>query len=99
MLFAPKGLISLNEFKAACRHLNTCRLPGTNSVDEEGISDLAKSIDLNGDGEIDFNEFLEAFRIVDSDRQRNSDEGTEEAIEELDLPKSAVASQRRGLFK
>ncbi|OON23719.1 EF hand, partial [Opisthorchis viverrini] len=54
------GHISLAEFQAAC-----LRLPNRAHIDEKSISDMARSIDLNKDGEIDFNEFLEAFRLAE----------------------------------
>ncbi|XP_062837292.1 serine/threonine-protein phosphatase with EF-hands 2 isoform X6 [Anolis carolinensis] len=55
------GLISLEEFhqtwKLFSDHMNI-------NISDESISDLARSIDFNKDGNIDFNEFIEAFRLV-----------------------------------
>ncbi|XP_077984118.1 serine/threonine-protein phosphatase with EF-hands 2-like isoform X2 [Glandiceps talaboti] len=56
------GQISMEEFQEACKilahHINS-------QISEEQIRDMARSIDMNKDGYIDFNEFLEAFRLVD----------------------------------
>ncbi|XP_067116777.1 serine/threonine-protein phosphatase with EF-hands 1 [Osmerus mordax] len=55
------GLISIEEFRQTWRlfsaHLGV-------AVDNTAIDELARSIDFNKDGSIDFNEFLEAFRVV-----------------------------------
>ncbi|XP_033864193.3 serine/threonine-protein phosphatase with EF-hands 1-like isoform X2 [Acipenser ruthenus] len=55
------GLISIEEFRQTWRlfssHLHI-------HVDNAAIDDLARCIDFNKDGSIDFNEFLEAFRVV-----------------------------------
>ncbi|XP_009884795.1 PREDICTED: serine/threonine-protein phosphatase with EF-hands 2 [Charadrius vociferus] len=55
------GLISFEEFhqtwKLFSSHMNI-------EVTDDGINDLVRSIDFNKDGNIDFNEFLEAFRLV-----------------------------------
>ncbi|CAH2301495.1 serine threonine- phosphatase with EF-hands 2 [Pelobates cultripes] len=56
------GLISFEEFKHTWKllssHLNI-------EVSDEAICNMARSIDFNKDGNIDINEFLEAFRLVD----------------------------------
>lgn len=55
------GLISFEEFqqtwKVFSSHMNI-------ELKDDGINDLVRSIDFNKDGNIDFNEFLEAFRLV-----------------------------------
>nr|XP_056711894.1 serine/threonine-protein phosphatase with EF-hands 2 [Euleptes europaea] len=55
------GFISFEEFhqtwKLFSAHMHI-------EISERSICDLARSIDFNKDGNIDFNEFLEAFRIV-----------------------------------
>uniref|UniRef100_A0A8C5D928 Serine/threonine-protein phosphatase with EF-hands n=1 Tax=Gouania willdenowi TaxID=441366 RepID=A0A8C5D928_GOUWI len=55
------GLISIEEFRQTWRlfsaHLGV-------DIDDSAIDDLARSIDFNKDGSIDFTEFLEAFRVV-----------------------------------
>ncbi|TDH16922.1 hypothetical protein EPR50_G00002850 [Perca flavescens] len=55
------GLISVEEFRHTWRlfsaHLGV-------DIDDRTIDDLARSIDFNKDGSIDFTEFLEAFRVV-----------------------------------
>ncbi|KAF7260899.1 hypothetical protein EG68_01956 [Paragonimus skrjabini miyazakii] len=66
------GHISLEEFKNACM----C-LPNRSNLDDESITDLAKSIDINKDGQIDFNEFIEAFRIVEMEVERE-EQGNDE---------------------
>lgn len=56
------GLISFEEFhqtwKLLSSHLKT-------EISDKAIADLAQSIDFNKDGNIDINEFMEAFRLVD----------------------------------
>ncbi|XP_025911161.1 serine/threonine-protein phosphatase with EF-hands 1 [Apteryx rowi] len=55
------GLISLEEFHQTWRLF--CVHTGM-EMDNEAIDKLANSIDYNKDGNIDFNEFLEAFHVV-----------------------------------
>lgn len=65
-LFCLTGLISFEEFhqtwKLFSSHMNI-------ELTDDGINDLVRSIDFNKDGNIDFNEFLEAFRLVKQSQQ------------------------------
>ncbi|GFQ73959.1 hypothetical protein TNCT_223281 [Trichonephila clavata] len=69
------GSISMEEFADACaflgEQLGKSIPPGT-------IQDLAHSIDMNKDGFIDLNEFLEAFRLVNGNRPFPDDPRPEE---------------------
>jgi len=63
------GLISSEEFEEACHMLN--KYSSTHIIPSTSIKDLAKTLDINKDGMIDFNEFLEAFRLVTISVQEN----------------------------
>ncbi|KAJ7319571.1 hypothetical protein JRQ81_019082 [Phrynocephalus forsythii] len=55
------GLISIDEFRQTWKLFN---LHLKINIDDESIDNLARSMDFNKDGSIDFNEFLEAFHVV-----------------------------------
>lgn len=61
----------MEEFSETCellsRHIDV-------PIPKVEITDLARSIDINKDGYIDFNEFLECFRIVESSKKSMGEE-------------------------
>lgn len=68
----------MNEFEDACellaQHLDSPIAP-------QHVKDLAKSIDINHDGVIDFNEFLEAFRLVDRSMTAKEEEDSDDLLD------------------
>ena len=60
----------MEEFEEACRVLNGFNEESV--IPASSISDLAKALDINKDGNIDFNEFLEAFRLVNNSVEEKS---------------------------
>lgn len=60
------GQISLDEFGEAC-HLLHKHLPEHDT--EEDLLEMCKMMDINKDGLVDLNEFLEAFRLCDQARR------------------------------
>ncbi|GLV35149.1 retinal degeneration C [Carabus blaptoides fortunei] len=82
------GYISLEEFSDAC---NLLRQHMPNPITQEQLVDICRLMDINKDGLVDLNEFLETFRLVDTDHQRRDD------IQVLeDAKKSPVLSSRTG---
>lgn len=59
------GQVSMEEFSEAI-DLLAVHLPGASN--KEQFLHTCKLMDLNNDGQVDLNEFLEAFRIVDQQR-------------------------------
>ncbi|XP_055328222.1 serine/threonine-protein phosphatase with EF-hands 2-like isoform X2 [Paramacrobiotus metropolitanus] len=58
------GILTMEEFQKGCILLN--KHMGS-PLSEEQIRDLAVSLDINKDGQIEFNEFLEAFRLAETE--------------------------------
>lgn len=56
----------MEEFSDACdllgRHL-------ASPIPQQQMAEMARCMDMNKDGKIDLNEFLETFRIVSSDQE------------------------------
>lgn len=76
------GYISLEEFKDACdllgEHLE---------YPQEQALDICKAMDINKDGLVDLNEFLETFRLVDMEKNPGAvqDVDTDEEMERIQL--------------
>lgn len=66
------GYITLDEFSEACSLLSK-HIP--DSVPQEQLLDICRSMDMNKDGQVDLNEFLETFRLVDIHRDVESSSG------------------------
>ena len=71
------GYLTIDEFEEACTVLSQ-----HTDVDfpPNYACDLANSMDLDKDGRICFNEFLECFRIVDNEERRISFQRQETAL-------------------
>ena len=63
-LTSPSGFLSLDEFADACSLLRNYLCE---PIPYDEMVNMARSMDINKDGFIDFNEFLETFRLVDID--------------------------------
>ncbi|KAK4887062.1 hypothetical protein RN001_003333 [Aquatica leii] len=61
------GYISLEEFSDAC---NLIREHMPNPISHDQLLDMCRLMDMNKDGLVDLNEFLETFRMVDPEQQR-----------------------------
>ena len=60
----------MEEFSDACELLGTHL---SSPIPRQQMVEMAKSMDMNKDGRIDLNEFLETFRIVSSGQEPTPD--------------------------
>ncbi|CAF5125323.1 unnamed protein product, partial [Rotaria sp. Silwood1] len=73
--FNHSGFISRNEF-SDCVKLLLYGENGNGDVNEAYIEELSSAMDLDKNGKIDVNEFLESFRIVNVKKSGNSNQQT-----------------------
>jgi len=66
----PLGEITLDEFEKAI-DLLVAHMPGVYSKAE--MLEKCRMMDLNGDGKVELNEFLEAFRLSDIHRKQQQE--------------------------
>lgn len=66
------GYITLDEFSDACALLSQ-HMP--DPIPQEHLLDICRSMDINKDGQVDLNEFLETFRLVDIHKDLESPTG------------------------
>lgn len=59
------GYISLEEFSEAC---NLIKEHMPNPITQDQLVDICRLMDINKDGLVDLNEFLETFRMVDPEQ-------------------------------
>ena len=64
LIILLSGLLSREELRAGCELL--AKHNGSISLSPEDLDNLVDTMDINKDGEINFNEFLESFRMVDN---------------------------------
>lgn len=95
------GFISMTEFEEACGILSK---HASIAIPQSHITDIAHSLDLNKDGQIDFNEFLEAFRIVNMGGdvgfgQDDADSPTISERDEMGNGDGGVQTNREGVLE
>jgi len=55
---------------------------------DEELEDMIRAVDLNGDGEIDFDEFISLMRLRMDERQRDPEEDLRDAFNMFDADRS-----------
>lgn len=68
---------------------------------EDELEDMIRAVDLNGDGEIDFDEFIGLMRLRMDERQRDPDEDLRDAFNMFDCDRSGYIDRHeiRALMK
>lgn len=65
-----------------------------NPISHEQLVDICKLMDINKDGQVDLNEFLETFRLVDNEQRRYGGGGIDmDAIKRLAIDRSPAVGE------